>query len=77
VFGESQGESEELDRPCGQTLDAGEVSDAASETELSVAENVAIVDAQKGKESAGGAETESVVTILCTNDKDTSGKKGH
>jgi hypothetical protein len=30
VIGESLGESEELDRPCGQTLDSGEVSEGAS-----------------------------------------------
>jgi hypothetical protein len=72
VSGESQGGSEELDQPWGQTLDSGEVSDATTETELSAAENVAIADAEKNKESAGGAETESVVTILCTNDKDDS-----
>jgi hypothetical protein len=71
VIAKSQGENEESDRSYGQTLDTGEVSDASSETELSVAENLAIVDTEKGKESARGAETESVVTI-CTNAKDNS-----
>jgi F0F1-type ATP synthase membrane subunit b/b' len=76
VIGESPGESEELDWPCGQTIDSGEVSNDASKTELSVAENVAVVDTEKGKESAVGTETESLVTV-CANDlNDSVGTSG-